>query len=465
MYFAPKAPPEKRRGMFVRFLQTLGLGGAATFLLLVVIGGYFLNHFYNATPQQLYQYTWQTVPQFAYDPAALKDWDSWKGKFDSELKTQDDAVGRANEMLESLNDPFTHLHSAEEVRRMAQDASGQFAGIGIVMGIQTDGQGKPVLDSSEKPLPIANTKGYPTIERVMDGGPAAAAGMQAGDALVSADGKDLAGKNLVDVIAQLKGEPGSEVDLVIDRNGTELKVHLTRALVSVPAVTVERYGANKQIGYIRLDSFEQTDTVDEMRAALTSLDDAESLILDLRGNPGGSVDICIRLVSLFIDKGDVVKIRQRIPFGGHMVTVHSLTDKLSVVSELDEDSGEVTVSSGSRLPNMSGAKKVVILVNGGSASASEMFSGALKDNGRAVLVGEKTFGKGIGQLILPFFNGTALRITTLRYYTPSGLWVGDGSSEHHGIEPNFEVKPATGLKPGTDSDNQLQFAIELLEKK
>lgn len=113
---------------------------------------------------------------------------------------------------------------------------------------------------------------------------------------------------------------------------------------------------------------------------------------------------------------------------------------------------------------MSGGKEIVILVNGHSASAAEMFTGALKDNGRAVVVGEQTFGKGIGQMIIPFPNGTMLGVTTLRYFTPSGTWLGDGSSQHHGITPDHVVKQETKvLRPGSETDNQLKFALELLK--
>jgi Periplasmic protease len=201
-----------------------------------------------------------------------------------------------------------------------------------------------------------------------------------------------------------------------------------------------------------------------MKAAIQSLSGSEKLVIDLRGNPGGRVDICIDLVSLFLKEGTVVSIRNRVPYKGYTKTSHVLTTGAMVEEELDEATGAVTQTMGAREMNVAGDKPVVILVNGHSASASEMFTGALKDNGRAVVVGEQTFGKGIGQMIIPFPNGTMLGVTTLRYFTPNGTWLGDGSSQHHGITPDHVVKQETKvLRPGSDTDNQLKFALELLK--
>lgn len=461
MFLAPGPAPEERKSFLKRSLQFLGLGATAVTLCVVAFAAFLASEFYAASPDNLYHRVWQVVPQFIYDPSELKDWDQWKHKFDDKIVTEDDATKYANEMLESIKDPFTHYHGRAEVAAMQQQMSGTFAGIGVGLGYQADDDGKPIFDATGEPLPMQNADGYPIVERVFDGGPAGNAGMQAGDAIKSANGVDLKGKSLKSIVNELKGQPGTPVSLVVDSDGVERKLDIVRGIVSSPAVNTKRYG---DVGYIQLTGFEQDDTLAEMEAALKSMHDAKSLVIDLRGNPGGRVDICINLVSMFLDEGDVVSIRNRVPFGGHSKTTYKLLKDRMVVEELDEDSGDVSVKTRRRPANLTAGKEIVVLVNGSSASASEMFTGALKDNNRVVVVGEKTFGKGIGQMMLPMPNGTLLRITTLRYFTPNGTWVGDGNSAHHGIAPHHEVAPGKRFKPGTATDNQLQFALELLNK-
>ncbi len=459
MFLAPAH--NERRSFLARSLHFMGLGAASIALFVLAFGAYLAGEFMFATPKKVYHRAWQAVPIFIYDPAELKDWDQWKHKFDSEIQTDDDAVKFANEMLKGINDPFTRMHTRDEVTQMKQSATGTFAGIGISLAYKTDADGKPVIVNGEV-LPAANADGYPVVDKVFDGGPAASAGMRSGDAIKSANGVDLKGKNLTEIVKELKGKSGTQVKVVVLRDGAgERALDITRGIVKIPAVTSERHG---DIGYIRLDSFEQNDTVTEMRDALKQLQDTKSLVLDLRGNPGGRVDICIDLVSMFLESGDVVSIRNRVPFGGHSTTTYRLDKDGMTVEEKDESTNSVTSDRKAREPYLTQGKSVVILVNGHSASASEMFTGALQDNKRAVVVGEKTFGKGIGQMLLPMPNGTILRITTLRYFTPNGTWLGDGSAAHHGIAPDHVVAPGAGFKPNTATDNQLEFALKLLKE-
>ncbi len=459
MFLAPAH--DKRRSFLARSLQFMGLGAASIALFVLAFGAFVATEFMFATPKNVYHRAWQAAPIFIYDPAALKDWEQWKHKFDSEIHTDEDAVRFANEMLKSINDPFTHLHTRDEVSQMKQSASGKFAGIGIGLGFKADADGKPVMVNGEV-LPATNADGFPVVEKVFDGGPAASAGMKVGDAIKSANGVDLRGKDLTEIVKELKGKSGTQVKVVVQTDGAaEQTLDITRGIVKIPAVTTKRHG---DIGYIRLDSFEQDTTVDEMKDALTKLNDTKSLVLDLRGNPGGRVDICIDLVSMFLESGDVVSIRNRVPFGGHSTTTYRLDKDGMTVEEKDESTNSTTSERKSRQAYMAQGKSIVILVNGHSASASEMFTGALKDNKRAIVVGEKTFGKGIGQMLLPMPNGTMLRITTLRYFTPNGTWLGDGSAAHHGITPDHVVAPGAGFKPNTATDNQLDFALKLLKE-
>jgi len=461
MFLAPGPAPEERKSFFKRALQFMGLGSLGITLFLVALGAYVATEFYAASPEKLFHRVWQVAPGFAYDPSQMKDWDQWEHKFDGKIKTEEDAVRYANEMLDSLKDPFTHYHSREEVQAMRQEMSGTFAGIGVGLGYKADEDGKPVLDKSGEVLPQTNAAGYPVIDKVFDDGPAGKAGMKAGDAIKSANGVDLKDKNLKDIVKELKGKPGTPVTLVVESAGVERQLDIVRGVVNSPAVLTKRYG---DVGYIALSSFEQDDTIEEMAAALKSMQDAKSLVIDLRGNPGGRVDICIDLVSLFLSEGDVVSIRNRVPFGSYSKTTYRLLQDRMVVEELDEADGTTSTKVQQRYADLTAGKKIVLLVNGHSASASEMFTGALKDNNRVTVVGEKTFGKGIGQLFMPMPNGTVLRITTLRYFTPNGTWVGDGSAAHHGIEPHHTVVPGKGFRPGTPTDNQLDFALKFLNQ-
>ncbi len=461
MFFAPEPAPEQRKRFLTRTLQALGLGALSSALVLAALVAFLASQWLASNPQKLYHHTWQTLPYLIYDPNKLGDWQQWEHKFDSQIKSDDDAVRFANEMIGSLNDPFTHLHSKEEVAAIMQQMSGHFAGVGVSFGVRVDGDGKPVLVDGE-PQPTTDADGNPVIEKVIPGGPAEKVGLKDGDVVVTADGAALKGKNLKELVKQLKGEAGSTVSLKVRSNGVERQVDIIRDTVTVPVVSSKQFG---DIGYIRLDNFEQEDAPAQMIAALNKLSDAKSIILDLRSNPGGRVDICINLVGLFLDEGDVVKIRNRVPFGGYTTTTYHLSKNALVVSELDETSGLTRVKRGKRLPHLAAGKSIVILVNGHSASAAEMFTGALKDNHRVVVVGERTFGKGIGQMMVPMPNGTMLRVTSLHYFTPSGAWLGDGSSEHDGIKPDHDVTNPEHFKVLTDKDRQFNFALEFLRKR
>lgn len=461
--FAPGPAPEQRRGLFVRMLQGLGLSALNIALVVVVAGAYLASQWMAATPQQLYHRIWQAAPNFIYDPGQMKDWDKWQHKFDSEIKTDEDAVKFANEMLDSLKDPFTRMHSRAEVQAIQQEMSGKFAGVGITLGYKSEPDGKPILGADKQPLAETDDGGYPIIDSIIEGGPAEKAGLKGGDAMVSANGVSLKDATLKQVIEQLKGKENTTVKLRVRSKGVERDVDIVRGIVSVPVVSTKEFG---DIGYVRLNNFEQEDTLDEMFAALTKLKNSKGLIIDLRGNPGGRVDICINLAAMFLEQGDIVSIRNRVPFGGHSKTTYHVDSGAMTVTDVDEDSGETSQKLSRRPANMAQGKEIVILVDGHSASASEMFTGALKDNNRAVVVGEKTFGKGIGQMMLPMPNGTVLRVTTLRYFTPNGTWLGDGSSAHDGIEPHHKVEaPKTRFKATQSGDTQFEFALELLKKK
>lgn len=451
----PQPAGKRRRSLFTTLLKA-GLVTALLFVIGVFIAGYMYLH---TTPQGLYHRAWQTAPAFAYDQAAYKDWPSYEHKYDSSIHNDADAIKYANETLGTLKDPYTRLEDPQEVAQEDLAASGQLTGIGISLRVKLDAQHEMVKDAQGQPLAETDHNGFPVIKEVRDGGPAKGAGLRNGDAITSVDGVSTKNITIDSLIKKIRGEAGTSLTLGINRNGQDLPpLSITRAVLHIPAVTTKNLPDN--IGYIKLESFEQNDGDQEMAAALQQLSQSRALILDLRGNPGGQVDQAIKMASLFLDRGTVVSIKTRVPFGDYETTTYSLTTTDLV--ETKEEGGKTTTTSTTRIANQSGHKPLIILVDGGSASAAEMFTGALKDNGRAVIVGEKTFGKGIGQTVLPFANGTRLRVTTLHYFTPNGTWLGDaGITVSTGITPDHVVKADKGLEIGTDNDNQLEAAQRL----
>lgn len=475
MLFAPKLEPQGFRGSwFYRLLSGLGLGvgagiGTALALLLFIAG-----QFVVATPEQLYHRTWQAAQWMIYDPAAMGDWQSWEHKFDGQIKTNEDAVRFANEMLESLNDRYTRLFSPEEVRRMKEQQEGNFTGIGVVMDIEVDADGNPKVNAKGEPAPAVDKDGNVLVREVIEGSPAQKAGLRSGDAISTIDGVSVRGKSLEELIGMIRNQAGTSIKVESVRDGqAQPAMTITRATVHVPSVTTEMLAGD--IGYIKLKGFDSLNATDEMIAGMKKLDDAKAIILDLRDNPGGFVHHAIDISSLFVEEGTLVSIKSRFPSPpSHPVwaTETVKVTKTELIRESTTDGTNVLVSKSARKPYMLKGRPLVILVNGHSASASEMTTGAIRDNANGttvivVVIGEKTFGKGIGQSMIPMPNGTMMNITSLRYFTPKGVWLGDGgNSVSHGIGPDVEVKPTKkNFKPRSAEDNQFNAAVEYLRSK
>ncbi|HEY3145221.1 MAG TPA: S41 family peptidase [Dongiaceae bacterium] len=297
-----------------------------------------------------------------------------------------------NGMLTSL-DPHSSYLNQKDFQDMQVQTKGEFGGLGIEVTMQ-DGLIKVVSP--------------------MDGTPAAEAGLQPGDLISALDGQPIMGLSLNDAVEKMRGEVGSAIKLTIIRGDQDpFDVTLKRAVIAVKSVRWEL--EDGKIGYVRISSFsEKTDS--GLKDALAKLKDAtkgdlEGLVLDLRNNPGGLLDQAIAVCDDFMDKGEIVSTRGR---------------KTEEAQRWNAEAGDL----------MDG-KPIVILINGGSASASEIVSGALQDQRRAILLGTKSFGKGSVQSIIPIPNHGAIRLTTARYYTPSGR-----SIQAKGIEPDIEVQQA-----------------------
>jgi carboxyl-terminal processing protease len=422
----------------------------------------------QADPQTLYHTAWEVVGQNFYDQQKLDDWKSWEHKYDGQLSTEEDAEKAVNEMLKSLDDPFTFLLGAKSAAAEASQRQGSFVGIGITLAPKLNGKGEPELDASGKVLVASGDDGYPLINDVIPGGPAAKAGLKGGDRIITVFEEkdsvlspvDTEVMSIETLSSKLRGPRGSTVMLTVGRQGQTFNVALVRSAVQVPTVTYKMLDGN--LGYIRIVHFGADNMVPQLVEAVRALCQAplpaRGLIVDLRGNPGGQVNNAIMGAAVFLERGHVTSQKTRSEGKLSESEISITPDKLVVVGMQGTKSQLFTyprqVRQQTKLP-------VVILVNEHSASASEMFSGALQDNGRAVVVGVKTWGKGIGQSLIPMPNGTILHITAFRYYTPKMRWVGDatGGLFSNGIIPDVVV-PADSK---VDGDNQLKAAQERLE--
>jgi carboxyl-terminal processing protease len=306
-----------------------------------------------------------------------------------------------NGMLTSL-DPHSSYMNAKEYQDMQVQTKGEFGGLGIEVTMQ-DGLIKVVTP--------------------MDGTPAAKAGMQPGDLIAQIDGQPVQGLSLNEAVEKMRGEIGSSVTLTVLRGEQDpFEVTLKREVIQLKSVRWELEDGN--IGYVRITSFsEKTDSglraaVDELKKATKN--DLQGLVLDLRNNPGGLLDQAISVSDDFLEKGEIVSTRGRDP---------------NDAQRWNAESGDII-----------GDKPVIVLINGGSASASEIVAGALQDHGRAVLIGTKSFGKGSVQSIMAIPGHGAMRLTTARYYTPSGR-----SIQATGIDPDIVVEQAKIEKLGAEN--------------
>lgn len=328
------------------------------------------------------------------------------------LKTQDMLFGAVRGMVGAVGDPYTLFMTPKENEDFRNALSGSLEGIGAELALKD---------------------GFVTVVSPIRKSPAERAGLLAGDRIVSVNGESTEGKSLQEVVQNIRGPRGTKVTLEILRGDpAELSsVTIVRENIHVPSVEwrTEGEGVNA-VGYIAVNQFGD-DTIAELREALDALpkeQDLKGLILDLRNNGGGYLDGAVDMVSLFLRKGTVVTVERR------------------------EGSPQIDYVSGRPLlPDL----PMVVLINGGSASAAEIVAGALADNKRAVLMGEKSFGKGTVQEVIDLPGGSSLRVTVARWLTPSGH---DLSKQ--GIEPEWRVVQPEKQKEGEDA--QLQAALDFL---
>ena len=325
---------------------------------------------------------------------------------------QSDAMDAAiNGVLQSL-DPYSSYMSPETFKEMETETSGEFGGLGIEVGMEF---------------------GVVKVITPMDGSPAAKEGVKAGDYIVKIDGIQVQGKTLSEAVELMRGPVGSDLEITIRRKGEKkaLVFKITREIIEVKSVKSKII--DNTVGYIRLTSFNENSSR-QIRDKIKKFKNKKinKYVLDLRNNPGGLLSQAVKISDFFLDSGEIVSTKSR----------KSSENKKYFAKTGDLINGET----------------LLVLINYGSASASEIVAGALKEHKRAIVIGENSYGKGSVQSIIPLKNRGAIRLTISKYYLPSGK-----SISGTGITPDIEIaENSDEFRIDTETDNQLEFAIKLL---
>lgn len=328
-----------------------------------------------------------------------------------EINNKQIIQGATAGIVDSLNDPYSKYLDAKTWKDLRERLEAKFGGIGVYVLQDNDGRLKIVS-------PIKGTPAYKQ-------------GVKHGDIIIRINGKSAVNMDDDDAVHLMRGDPGTQLTLGVYRESdhSEHDFRIVREIIKVPSVEAQLIDGVPEIGYIKLSQFHSrsAEEINESLNEFIKKDHVKCLILDLRNNGGGDFDVSIAIASIFLDGKDVVSVVDR---EGNK-TIHRATG------------GKID------LP-------LVLLVNGDSASASEILAGALKDNKRALLVGEKTYGKGLVQTVFPLRDGGALKLTTQKYFTPDGTDINE-----IGINPDYVVKN----DPNSQKDLQLEKAVEIMKTK
>ena len=385
---------------------------ASTILMTAVLMG--IGAAYAASPAEMYDDVWKIVNKKYYDPSNnSQDWARWRYRYENKLKTKDDAYVAIETMLSSLNDPYTRFLDPKEFSEETQSIKGSLKGIGTQIGIRD---------------------GELVIIAPLEDSPAERAGLLADDRILEINGESTKGINIDAAADKIRGEKGTTVTLLIQRKGVPNKIYsVVRDEIEVKSVSCKppfETEIPNDIQYIRLSSFISKNAAGEIESILNNSNHVKGYIIDLRSNPGGLLTNAIYISDMLLRGG-------------------------IIVSTVDRDSYKTTTRA--RMQQVTD-KPIVVLINKGSASASEILSGALKDNHRATIVGEQSFGKGLVQEINRLPDEAGMNITIQRYLTPSGTDI-----HKKGITPDVVVE-LTQENAEAKNDVQLKKAIEILEK-
>jgi carboxyl-terminal processing protease len=382
--------------------------------------------FFRESPKELVDEVWQIINRQYVDATFNQiDWREVRNEYlEKEYSNKEEAYEAIKEMLKKLEDPYTRFMSPDEFKNMQVDTSGELTGVGIQITKEEETENIVVIS------PIEDT-------------PAFEAGIIAKDIIVKIDGKSTEGMELNDAVKLIRGKPGTQVVLTIKRGKQELNFPIKRAKIEIHPVKARlEENLNGKVGYIRLNQFSSNAAL-EMEEAIRDFEkqNVVGYLLDLRSNPGGLLYSSVEIARMWIEDGKIVSTVDRVgEVDGHEANHTALTDK-----------------------------PLVVLVDGGSASASEILSGALQDHRRAIVVGTKTFGKGLVQSVRGLGDGSGLAVTIAKYLTPNGRDI-----NKEGIIPDIvyemteeerDVLIKDRQKIGTVEDAQFKKALDILNQE
>ncbi|WP_027255157.1 carboxyl-terminal processing protease CtpC [Planktothrix agardhii] len=405
----------------------LVLGATAMMLTAVTVAGAGIHlssqASFRESPKELIDEVWQVIQKSYVDGTFNQvDWVATRTEYLNRNYADDEQAYKAiREMLKKLDDPYTRFMNPEEFKNMQIDTSGELTGVGIQ------------LTQDEK------TKKLVVISPIEDS-PAFSAGVQSQDIITEIDGRSTEGIDINEAVSLIRGPVGTKVNIKILRGDKPLDFNITRDRIEIHPVRASKNPSSKgDIGYIRLNTF-SANAAEEMRDAISDLEkqNVSGYVLDLRSNPGGLLYSSVEIARMWLNQGDIV----------------STVDRQGETDREKANNRALT------------SKPLVVLVDGGSASASEILSGALQDNKRALLVGTKTFGKGLVQSVRGVGKSSGLAVTIAKYFTPSGRDI-----NHEGIQPDIKIELTEKqrdelrkdrTKVGTTDDPQYVKGLEIL---
>ena len=325
-----------------------------------------------------------------------------ESEYYQKVSEEDLIDGALKGLFEGLNDPYSQYYTSDEFQTLKEQTSGSFVGIGVYIGVNSE-----------------NDK--ITIISPIEGSPAQKSGIKSGDVVVKVNGKSIESKTVDEVIKQIKGKENTTVNLTVERDGKEIDFDITRKTIVTKSVSSEVKEDN--IGYLRITSFDEN-TYKEFKENLSNLKEKgiKGLVIDLRDNPGGLLDVCVGIADDLIGEGTIVYTK----------------DNSGKKEYYKSDKNELDMP-------------MAVLINGGSASASEILTAALVDNNKAIAIGETSFGKGLVQSVKGLKDGTGYKLTTAQYFTPNDNYING-----KGITPKIQEK---------DKNKQLKLAIEYIQEE
>ena len=372
------------------------------FIIIFFCGFFLLNKSFAETEKTIYE----KIDLFSEVLHKINE------EYVEEINQNDVMDAAINGVLQSL-DPYSAYMSPKIFKEMQTETSGEFGGLGIEVGME--------LGVVKVISPIDNT-------------PASRAGVKAGDYIVKINDIQVQGKSLTEAVELMRGPVGSDIKITVRRRGVKKAIVFTITREIIEITSVKAKYIDRGIGYLRLTSFNENsgDQIKNKIIEFNKKKDLRGYILDLRNNPGGLLSQAIRISDFFLENGEIV----------------------STKSRKKKENRRWFAKKGDLIKG----KPLIVLTNYGSASASEIVAGALKDHKRAIIVGEHSYGKGSVQSIIPLKNKGAIRLTISKYYLPSGK-----SISEVGVVPDIEIEEASeGFVINTDTDNQLNFVIKLL---